>query len=514
MNQLENKMKLIIGLLLTVFSSTAFATSRLDVTSQAIERGCLIAIGLTQKGNPNGPFANQFLCINNPVTEAGTYKELRGCAVSIVDTNTKSLMSFQQFNFDLQTSIIQVAKPCSRESVPELITLPISENQVVGDLIKMFIGFNSDPHIVAEVIPFSKILSELHSKPVDVIGGGFPSQPGTTGQSPADMNKHHTVKVFFGTDRKVLNTGAGLQFTGDRNENSQITLGVADVSIPKSHKPGELEAPSVYSLEFRNNPDQHVMVKSVAVEGADTFFQKIKAKVSTAYNKDLFIFVHGYNVTFDEALRRTAQIAFDIQFQGAPILYSWPSEAKIWRYPVDEANVEWSYRHLSTFINDIVKTSGAQKIHLIAHSMGNRALTNAIESLWKSRAVGPKTFQEVILAAPDVDAGTFKDISYAIKDAAKRVTVYSSGNDKALMASKWLHKHKRLGLMNLLIEGIQTIDASLTDTSMFGLGHSYYGSKLPVLEDIKYLLIYGYSPEQRYNLKPIDHSKPRYWTFK
>ncbi len=35
--------------------------------------------------------------------------------------------------------------------------------------------------------------------------------------------------------------------------------------------------------------------------------------------------MHGYNTSFDNALYRTAQIAYDLDFDGATFLYSWPS---------------------------------------------------------------------------------------------------------------------------------------------------------------------------------------------
>lgn len=44
---------------------------------------------------------------------------------------------------------------------------------------------------------------------------------------------------------------------------------------------------------------------------------------------EAFVFVHGFNVPFHEAAKRTAQMAFDMHFEGLPILYSWPSRASI-----------------------------------------------------------------------------------------------------------------------------------------------------------------------------------------
>ena len=35
-------------------------------------------------------------------------------------------------------------------------------------------------------------------------------------------------------------------------------------------------------------------------------------------------------------MRRTAQIAYDLKFEGAPIVYSWPSQEGLLSYTVDE----------------------------------------------------------------------------------------------------------------------------------------------------------------------------------
>ena len=50
-------------------------------------------------------------------------------------------------------------------------------------------------------------------------------------------------------------------------------------------------------------------------------------------------------------------------------------------YTVDKTNVAWTVPHLKTFLLGIAQRSHAGAIHLIAHSMGNRALTSALREL-------------------------------------------------------------------------------------------------------------------------------------
>jgi esterase/lipase superfamily enzyme len=126
---------------------------------------------------------------------------------------------------------------------------------------------------------------------------------------------------------------------------------------------------------------------------------------------ELFVFVHGFNVTFKDAARRTAQMAHDLEFPGAPVMFSWPSLGKgsPSGYREDERTAEWCEEDVMDFVTVVAKQSGARRVHLIAHSMGNRVLTGVLRRLAYSKRSGdmPK-FNEVILTAPDIDAETFK----------------------------------------------------------------------------------------------------------
>lgn len=172
-------------------------------------------------------------------------------------------------------------------------------------------------------------------------------------------------------------------------------------------------------------------------------------------------------------------------------------------------------RHLKQFLSDVAARSGARQVSLIAHSMGNRALTSALRDLSFLPEETRPDFREVILTAPDVDADLFKsDIAPAIVKTARRVTLYASSNDRALAYSKTVHGYPRAGDSGrqlLVLPGIDTIDVSAVDTSL--LGHSYYGSNDTVLADLFDLLHEGKSPDQRKWLSPQEFGAMKYWIF-
>lgn len=302
----------------------------------------------------------------------------------------------------------------------------------------------------------------------------------------------------------------------------RLVYGVSVVSIPKDHRIGTLETHSVWSvlkLEFKADPEKHVILHRVSAMARDEFFDHLKQKVQQSENKAAVVFVHGFNVSFEDAVRRTAQIAYDLRFEGAPICYSWPSKARLSLagYRHDATNVKWTSIHLKQFLEDLAASSGASSIHLIAHSMGNQALTDALEAIASEMTEQHRpAFNEVILTAPDIDAGVFEELAERFHIAARRVTLYASSNDKALIFSKIYNgDYPRAGdtaASITVVRGIDTIDVSAVDTNL--IGHFYYGDNDSVLSDLFYVINEGMPPSDRYRLKPKSKNGNPYWVFR
>lgn len=298
-------------------------------------------------------------------------------------------------------------------------------------------------------------------------------------------------------------------------EKGEMQVGTCRVSIPKTHKAGVLEAPSVLRLEFAEVPEQHVMLLEVKSREEQVFFDLLRQRVEQSPHQDVLIFIHGYNVTFEDAARRTAQIAHDLKFTGTPVFFSWPSQGDLLGYVTDRDNSFWASSHLKEFLLKIHQHSGAQSVHLIAHSMGNRAFGAAIEALAAELGERDKIFNQVILAAPDVDATVFqREIAPKIRNLSRHVTLYASQNDLALKASRAVNGYPRAGDVGaniVILDGIDTIDVTQVDTSL--LGHAYYGDNTSVISDIYALLREARSPDQRNWLRDISSPVGLYWYF-
>jgi esterase/lipase superfamily enzyme len=319
------------------------------------------------------------------------------------------------------------------------------------------------------------------------------------------------VSVFYATDRERL-AGPTLNYGPARNRTGALDLGRFDVSVPRDHERGTLERPDIWTF-WREDPAKHFLITGRTRQSYDAFYGDIRDRIARAERKDAFVFVHGFNVAFEDAVYRTAQFAYDLQVPIAPILYSWPSAATLSPigYSTDAESNRWTERHLRWFLEDVLARTGAERVHLVAHSMGNKALVNALDMM------GPSTtrkFGQIILTAPDIDADQFVQLAAAIRRSGERATLYASANDIALSASKRLQGgYRRAGDASggvVVVPGIDTIDVSVLKTDF--LGHSPQGNG-SVISDIFLLLTQGLGPGSRPGLRRAGTAPALFWRF-
>jgi esterase/lipase superfamily enzyme len=319
-----------------------------------------------------------------------------------------------------------------------------------------------------------------------------------------ELRDYVKVPVYYAATRKRDPDDLRNVFGAGRGK---LHYGVSWVSIPRSHEAGELEEPSVFTFTFREDPAKHVVLLEVKATAKERWHSELNASIREAGANQAFVFIHGYNVAFADASRRTAQIKYDLGFDGPAILFSWPSHGKKSLYLADEANAEWSAPQFAEFLVELRRQAGpATQIHLIAHSLGNRVLSRAIERIDIDPAITPKpTFSQIVLAAPDMDADVFREqLAPRMRRLARGITLYGSSDDRALQASRTAHQVTRAGEggENLpIIPGIDSVDVTGLDTSF--LAHSYIGA-VSVLGDVAQIFCEGKAITQRFGLVARD----------
>jgi esterase/lipase superfamily enzyme len=301
----------------------------------------------------------------------------------------------------------------------------------------------------------------------------------------------------------------GANFGGRRDPLSVMRLGYCDVSIPPTHQVGEVEQPWIGAADER----RHVMLRRTELLERQQFVDEVRQVLAhqNAGERSCFIFVHGYNVDFETAALRTAQIAYDLKFSGAPLFYSWPSRANVRSYFSDRNEIGYSAEHIRRFLQVASDQLDADRIHVIAHSMGAEGVSRAIASFGDDA----RKFDQIVLAAPDIDANLFREVlAPRIVERSQRATIYCSRRDLALHMSYAFNDSPRIGDASRVldvVEGVDTIDASEIDMDL--LGHSYYGDCVPLLHDVELLLDRNLAPADR-GLEPsIGHEGHAYWTF-
>lgn len=326
---------------------------------------------------------------------------------------------------------------------------------------------------------------------------------------PQPDTKFDVIPVFYGTDRAEEPDPKRIQFGAERGR--KLQLGRALVTVPLAHKVPNIERPWVIEIPYfkvkiyeeQEDATKHFTLQEISALTKEQMLALIKERLAKSVNfKDhAFVFVHGFNTSFDYALYRTAQIAYDMKFDGAPFVYSWPSGGKVASYTYDRGSAEQAEPYLAEFLNLVIKESGAKSISLIAHSMGNELLLRVLERLRPSTPEGV-TISQVIFAAPDVDRDKFMNIAREITNFAKGVTLYAASNDKALgySARFWGGIPRAGDVPNgvpLIVPGVDSIDVSAVSTDSLGLNHSGYAENNALLNDIKLLLQTGERPPDK-----------------
>lgn len=344
-------------------------------------------------------------------------------------------------------------------------------------------------------------------------GGGASRGLGTIGAgggAATDPNKtFDVVPVFYGTDRAVEPDAKRLNYGAERAH--KLQLGRALVTVPLAHKVPAIERPWVIEIPYfkvkiyeeTEDKSKHFTLQEIGALTKEQMLAFVKERLarSAAFKDHALVFVHGFNTSFDFALYRTAQIAYDLKFDGAPFVYSWPSGGKIASYTYDRGSAEQAEPHLAEFLEFVVKESGAKSISLIAHSMGNELLLRVLERM-RPKAPDGVVISQVILAAPDVDRDKFQNIARQITDFAKGVTLYAAANDRALSYSaRFWGGIPRAGDVPatgpLVIPGVDTIDVSAVSTDSLGLNHSGYAENNALLNDIRLLIQTGERPPDK-----------------
>ena len=129
----------------------------------------------------------------------------------------------------------------------------------------------------------------------------------------------------------------------------------------------------------------------------------------------------------------------------------------------------------------------------------------------QAQTLGQVKFDQICLAAPDVDRDLFLDLARLYPEHAERTTLYVSNGDLPVHLSAKLHDAPRSGyfIPYTVAPGIDTV--AVPDFDIDLLGHSYFAQAEALLHDIHDLMRHNEAPAQRQRVTPAVHEGTAFW---
>ena len=363
------------------------------------------------------------------------------------------------------------------------------------------------------------------------------------------------VEMIYVTDRAPETDAAGNLHYGF-HRSSSISVGTTVVDLGENITWGQLvearrtqirigkfELKLVSTNEFTRlppTPTPYRIIDGKVVEDAQVTEKREKSvsllrdemarRLALTSRKDVFLYIHGYHNTFEDAAFALAELWHFFGREGLPIIYSWPAGfSGLFGYTYDRESSEFTVYHLKQVIRWLSEQPEVENIHLIAHSRGTDVAVSAFRELVLSspgsRAKPGKMFKiaNFVLAALDLDVSV---VSQRI--AAERLglhvgkaTLYASPEDKAIGIAERLFASPRGRLGTLDISELNEREAAAMEANAArltvvnfkgesdGIGHSYFRTNPSVSSDLVLLIRYGFvagSPG-----RPLEHIGLNFW---
>lgn len=238
---------------------------------------------------------------------------------------------------------------------------------------------------------------------------------------------------------------AAAKRAGDGVASAHFALDI--VSVPPGHRAGVIETPTFGGPQEGRD---FVLTSERALEPEElgnAIATSISGRIGS--NRDILLYIHGFNTSLQDARFRLAQVVADGRFGGVPVLFTWPSQNNLFSYISDKERATASRDPLEKLMLSLSQVPGVGRIHILAHSMGTWL---AMEALRENAIAGHPDLDgklgDVMLAAPDIDLAVFKEQMARIGEAA-HVSIFVSAGDRALsLSSRLAGDRPRLGALD------------------------------------------------------------------
>lgn len=310
--------------------------------------------------------------------------------------------------------------------------------------------------------------------------------PAVPVQETASPLAERTVSLVYVTDRAPLPepTRRGTHYGTQAQDD--LDAGRCTVSVPLSHAVGELETPSLLRLQLTARPDKHFVVQKTEPLAKRVLGRRGQLLGLLTPSSPVLVYVHGFNLDFEHAVMRAAQISFDL---GMPVLaYCWPSQGTVSGYLADRDAATRSAQHLAALLHELPPHTGPA--YLWADGLGAQLVVDT--ALHKSP---PPTLLQLVFTRADVAAQTFAAVAMRLSSMSVSVTHYVSTRDLATSLAGQVHGAERAGNAVRPIPDVHVIDLSEAEER---LPRAEMNARL--FADLHMVFSRGLRPEQRLGL--------------
>ncbi len=251
--------------------------------------------------------------------------------------------------------------------------------------------------------------------------------------TPASGATSHDILIA--TTRK-RSADPGAMFSGERG--AGLDFAEAVVSVPPTHVSGNIEWPS----QPPGNPASDFVTREADyLDGEKAFIAALNQQLEQRPpgHRKVLLFIHGFNTKFPEGLYRLAQVAQDTKSPAVPVYFSWASRGELSGYVYDQNSATIARDQLEHLIV-LLARSKADKINVLAHSMGNWVTVEAFRNIAMTRELHgySQKLGAIVLASPDIDVDVFRSQMARIGVPKKPFLIILSRDDWALALSRFI----------------------------------------------------------------------------
>lgn len=121
------------------------------------------------------------------------------------------------------------------------------------------------------------------------------------------------------------------------------------------------------------------------------FRAALNQRLALAPKKEVTIYLHGYNNSFEDAAFTLAELWHFMGREGVPLLYTWPADrGGIRGYAYDRESGQFTLYHLKQLLRSLARFPEVEKVHIVAHSRGTDVATTTPTR--RSVPISPSSF--------------------------------------------------------------------------------------------------------------------------